>query len=221
MSVNKKTIEEIASYYQTDKQYSDHNYTEIYEKYFEDIRYNNLEVAEIGILKHPARPFEGASLLLWKDYFENSTIHGIDINDHTHMQQDRLKIYIADQGDRSRLDNVFDLNGPMDIIIDDGSHWMHHQQISFAHLFKKLKSGGIYVIEDLFSSYPPPPFPPLAFQMSENDTRTLDMLIEFNKTGKMDSMFMTDEEMSYLENNIKSCNLHDGTMGKIAFIIKK
>jgi hypothetical protein len=221
MSANKKTIEEIASYYQTDKQYSDHNYVEIYEKYFEDIRYDNLEVAEIGILKHPARPFEGASLLLWKDYFENSTIHGIDINDHTHMQQDRLKIYIADQGDRNQLDNVFDPVGPMDIIIDDGSHWMHHQQISFGHLFRNLKSGGVYVIEDLHTSHPRPPFPPLGFQLSEADTRTLDMLIEFNETGKMNSMFMTEEEQRYLEENIVSCTIHKSRESEIAFIIKK
>jgi hypothetical protein len=216
-----KTLEEIADYYQTDKRASDHNYTEIYEKYFETIRYNNLDIVEIGILKHPARPFEGASLLLWKDYFENSTIHGIDIEDHSAMMQDRIKIYIADQGDRSQLDNVFTNIGTPDIIIEDGSHYMHHQQISMAHLFKILKPGGIYVVEDLFTSHPQPPFPPLGFQLSEADTRTLDMLIEFNETGKMNSIFMTEEEQQYLQNNIASCTIHKARESEIAFIIKK
>lgn len=62
-------IEDIAAYYQTDKQTSDHNYVQFYKHYFESIRDNNLIIAEIGILKHPARPFEGASILLWNDYF--------------------------------------------------------------------------------------------------------------------------------------------------------
>jgi hypothetical protein len=219
--MKKRTIEEIASYYQTDKQEADHNYVELYERYFESIRYDELNIVEIGILKHPTRPFEAASLLLWNEYFENSIIHGIDINDHTHMERDRLKIHIADQGDREQLTNVFNNIGTADIIIDDGSHFMHHQQISFGHLFKMLKSGGIYVIEDLFTSYPQPPFPPQGFQLSANDTLTLDMLIEFNETGKINSMFITDEECQYLENNIKSCIIHKAKESEIAVIIKK
>jgi hypothetical protein len=219
--MKKQTIEEIASHYQTDKQSSDHNYTEYYEQYFESIRYKELVVAEIGILKHPARPYEGASLLLWRDYFENSIIHGIDIMDHRSIEQQRIKIHIADQGDRVQLDRVFNVIGNSDIIIEDGSHFMHHQQISFGHLFKNLKSGGIYVIEDLHTSHPRHPFPPLAFQLSESDTRTLDMLIEFNETGKMNSMFMTEEEQRYLEENIASCTIHKANQSEIAFIIKK
>jgi hypothetical protein len=219
--MKKQTIEEIANHYETDKRLSDHNYTEYYERYFESIRDNKLNVVEIGILRHPARPYEGASLLLWQDYFSNSTIHGIDINDHTHMESNRIKIYQADQGNREQLTDVFNKIGNADIIIDDGSHFMHHQQISFAHLFKELKSGGIYVIEDLHTSHPQPPFPPLGFQLSANDTLTLDMLIEFNETGKINSMFMTNEECQYLENNIKSCIIHKAKESELAFIIKK
>ena len=219
--MKKQTIEEIANHYETDKRASDHNYTEYYEQYFEAIRDKELNVVEIGILRHPARPYEGASLLLWRDYFENSIIHGIDINDHRSMEQQRIKIHIADQGDRTQLDNVFNGIGNSDIIIDDGSHFMHHQQISFGHLFKNLKSGGIYVIEDLHTSHPRPPFSLSGFRLSDADTRTLDMLIEFNETGKMNSMFMTEEEQRYLEETIASCIIHKASQSEIAFIIKK
>jgi hypothetical protein len=92
---------------------------------------------------------------------------------------------------------------------------MHHQQISMAHLFKILKPGGIYVVEDLFTSHPQPPFPPLGFQLSEADTRTLDMLIEFNETGKMNSIFMTEEEQQYLQDNIASCTIHKARESEI------
>lgn len=219
--MKKQTIEEIANHYETDKRASDHNYTEYYEQYFEAIRDKELNVVEIGILRHPARPYEGASLLLWRDYFENSIIHGIDINDHKSMEQKRIKIHIADQGNREQLSGVFNSIGNPDVIIEDGSHYMHHQQISLAHLFKTLKSGGIYVVEDLHTSHPQPPFPPLGFQLSESDTRTLDMLIEFNETGKMNSIFMTEEEQQYLQDNIASCTIHKARESEIAFIIKK
>src|SRR5262249_19201573 len=36
-----------------------------------------------------------------------------------------------------------------DLIIDDGSHRPDHQQITFGFFFKKLKTGGLYFIEDL------------------------------------------------------------------------
>lgn len=219
--MKKQTIEAIANHYETDKRASDHNYTEYYEQYFEAIRDKELNVVEIGILRHPARPYEGASLLLWRDYFENSIIHGIDINDHKSMEQKRIKIHIADQGNREQLTDVFNSIGNPDVIIEDGSHYMHHQQISLAHLFKTLKSGGIYVVEDLHTSHPQPPFPPLGFQLSEADTRTLDMLIEFNETGKMNSIFMTEEEQQYLQDNIASCTIHKARESEIAFIVKK
>ena len=219
--MKKQTIEEIANHYETDKRASDHNYTEYYEQYFEAIRDKELNVVEIGILRHPARPYEGASLLLWRDYFENSIIHGIDINDHKSMEQKRIKIHIADQGNREQLSGVFNSIGSPDVIIEDGSHYMHHQQISLAHLFKTLKSSGIYVVEDLHTSHPQPPFPPLGFQLSEADTRTLDMLIEFNETGKMNSIFMTEEEQQYLQDNIASCTIHKARESEIAFIVKK
>jgi demethylmacrocin O-methyltransferase len=219
--MSQKTIEQIANHYETDKRASDHNYTYYYEQYFEPIRNENLNVVEIGILRHPARPYEGASLLLWRDYFENSIIHGIDINDHTSIAEERIKIHVADQGNREQLNYVFTNIGTPDIIIEDGSHFMHHQQISLAHLFKTLKPGGIYVVEDLHTSHPQPPFPPMGFQLSAEDTLTLDMLQEFVETGKINSIFMTDEEKAYLEENIASCEIHKAAQSEIAFIIKK
>jgi len=44
---------------------------------------------------------------------------------------------------------VAQAGGAFDIIIDDGSHASHHQQIALAHLFPHLAPGGLYCIEDL------------------------------------------------------------------------
>jgi len=43
--------------------------------------------------------------------------------------------------------------GGWDIIIDDGSHIPRHQLVSFSALFPFVRPGGVYVIEDIESSY--------------------------------------------------------------------
>jgi len=39
------------------------------------------------------------------------------------------------------------------MILDDGSHMSSHMIYSFEHLFGSVKSGGVYVIEDIGCSY--------------------------------------------------------------------
>ena len=61
---------------------------------------------------------------------------------------------MVDQSNPEQMNRFMaQVGGDFDIIIDDGSHIVAHQIISFKTLFPYLKSGGIYVIEDLFSSY--------------------------------------------------------------------
>lgn len=43
--------------------------------------------------------------------------------------------------------------GDVDVVIDDGSHHMSDIQTSFEHLFPKINFGGIYIIEDLHTSF--------------------------------------------------------------------
>lgn len=42
---------------------------------------------------------------------------------------------------------------PVDIIIDDGGHTMNQQKISMISLLPLVRSGGLYIIEDLETSY--------------------------------------------------------------------
>ena len=57
--------------------------------------------------------------------------------------------------------------------------------------------------------------------MSDNDTLTEDMLYDYNHTQKINSIFMTDDEIDYLNENIKSCIIERGNISNIAFIQKK
>ena len=122
-----------------------HNFWGFYESHFKTLKDKKLNILEIGILK-------GESLKLLKNYFVNSNIYGIDVN-KVDLNEDRIKTYQMSQVDFESFEKNFkDLK--FDIIIDDGSHFTQHQIDSFAYLFDKmLVGGGIYVIEDLHTSF--------------------------------------------------------------------
>ena len=92
---------------------------------------------------------------MWREYFPNSNIYGIDIDPRCkQFQSDRIKIYIGSQSDPEITGAaVADAVGGFDIILDDGSHVNSLTLKSFELLFPHLKRGGLYIIEDLDCSY--------------------------------------------------------------------
>ena len=122
-------------------------YITAYQQYFTRLRYKRIRLLEIGVYK-------GNSLLMWKNFFPFASIVGIDINkDCMKYVGHRINIYIGDQTDKSFMLETEKIAGPFDIVIDDGGH-CHSQQIkSFEIFFKLLNPGGLYVIEDLHTSY--------------------------------------------------------------------
>lgn len=141
------TLDKIADSYGTDKSSFIHNYCVKYERYLPFKRYNALKILEIGVLR-------GDSLKMWKDYFYRSEIIGIDITSECkNYEQDRIHIEIGSQIDGEFLNAVSVKCGPFDMILDDGSHMNSHQIYSFEHLFKSIKSGGVYIVEDCMVSY--------------------------------------------------------------------
>ena len=62
-------------------------------------------------------------------------------------------MFYGSQDDEAVLNNVNSSQGYFDVIVDDGGHSMKQQITSLIHLFPKVRSGGVYVIEDLHTSY--------------------------------------------------------------------
>jgi hypothetical protein len=126
------------------------HYLDIYERHFAVYRNTSVKMLEIGI-------FEGGSLDLWRRYFGmDATICGIDINPECASRVTLPnQVRIGSQADPQFLRAVIDEVGAPDIVLDDGSHIAHHQRISFDTLFPLLRVGGLYVIEDLHTSYVP------------------------------------------------------------------
>ena len=64
-----------------------------------------------------------------------------------------VNIKIGDQADEKFLKNFIEKTPEFDIIIDDGGHYMQQQLLSLIYLFPRLREGGIYIIEDVHTSY--------------------------------------------------------------------
>ena len=121
-----------------------HNYSPFYEKYLS--KYKNLRdlnILEIGSLR-------GAATASFFNYFDTPKIVCADINPFQLKEYSKniRPIYVdAQSNDILERLSAF-LNEEFDIIIDDGSHNIKDQIITFNNFFKKLKKSGIYIIED-------------------------------------------------------------------------
>jgi hypothetical protein len=142
----------LAKLYRTDKT-GDHNYTPHYMTHFRKFKNKRIKLFEIGVGGYKNPKAGGNSLRMWKKYFPFGKIYSIDIYDKSQLQEKNIKIYQGSQIDEDILKTICNNDGPFDIIIDDGSHINEHIIKTFSILFPTLKDGGIYVIEDIQTSY--------------------------------------------------------------------
>ena len=124
------------------------HYFDIYERHFERFRNKEITILEIGV-------FQGGSLQMWKNYFGGKAkIYGIDINPKCkELEEENVKIFIGSQSDRKFLRELKKEIPQIDILIDDGGHTMRQQIVSYEELFDHVKDNGVYLIEDLHTSY--------------------------------------------------------------------
>ena len=124
------------------------HYFEIYDRHFSRYCEKSPTVLEIGVS-------QGGSLEIWQEYFGPGVkIFGVDINPEcAQFASDDVTIFIGDQADRDFLLDIADRIPPLDILIDDGGHTAEQQKATFEVLFDKVKADGIYLVEDLITSY--------------------------------------------------------------------
>jgi SAM-dependent methyltransferase len=204
------TLSELCHRYNSDKCSNQHNFIEYYERLFASQRDSIKRFFEIGILN-------GASHMIWRDYFnDDAKIFGIDLRDYSY-QQDKGNIFtfVADQANRGDLQKFIDAyGGDFDVILDDGGHAMDHQQVSLGFLFKHVKPGGYFIIEDVHTSLPEF-YNEEYFGVNKDGTNTtLYMIEQYIRTSRIMSQYMTPEEMMYLQLNIENIELNYRTNGK-------
>jgi hypothetical protein len=141
-------MEALSDKYKTDKFKWCHNYTSKYEELFKDKKNLKLKILEIGI-GSVGQP----SLKLWKEYFKNAEIYGVDIEPSFIRDEERIHTFLCSSLNNTDVETILSPAGPFDIIIDDGCHRCDGQQITFSNLFNLLSDKGIYIIEDCGSSF--------------------------------------------------------------------
>ena len=159
------SLTELGRKYGTDK--VDHGFTEYYDRIFSSFRQETFHFLEVGV-------FFGASLKMWRDYFPHATVFGADTfegvqgngnifqNAHafydewTNEKPDRMELFKLDQSSKMELQTFVDYckarNIKFKTIIDDGSHLMYDQQITFFFLWELLEDGGVFIMEDVHTS---------------------------------------------------------------------
>jgi len=126
------------------------HYFEIYDRHFTAYRGKPVTVVEFGV-------FHGGSLQMWKDYFgPQARIIGVDIDPRCkEVAEDRVEVVIGDQEDREFLRGLADEIGGIDVVIEDGGHMMGQQIATFEEMWPAVRPGGVYLVEDLHTSYWP------------------------------------------------------------------
>lgn len=157
-----KTLDEIAIHYQTDKasQFSrtyakPHDYCRHLERFFEPMRDKPIKLVEIGV-------GSGESIRTWLEYFRNefAQVFGVDLNANTNewntptsKPDPRYTFVHGDQSSKVFWASFIKMRGAdWDVIDDDGSHLSSHITTTFYALWPHMKSGGVYIMEDLASA---------------------------------------------------------------------
>lgn len=129
----------------TDKCSFQHNYLNKYEFFFKELKDEPIRILELGV-------FNGSSLSTWADYFTKAQIYGVDIEEAcSHYVHDRCQVILQDLGDEELFKELYFIEPS--IIVDDASHYTSHQIKALYHLLPMLKTGGIYIIEDLGTNF--------------------------------------------------------------------
>lgn len=118
-----------------------HSYLPIYDRLLGAHRDEPLVIVEVGVR-------EGGSLMLWRRYFPNATIIGID-NDPAVLEVPDCFLYRHDSREKVWAHLAFP-NPEIDVLIDDGDHDIRSQLDTLAALRHAMKPGGRYFVEDIY-----------------------------------------------------------------------
>jgi cephalosporin hydroxylase len=125
------------------------HYFEVYHRHLARYRHKSITLVEFGV-------YQGGSLQMWRRYFgRRARIWGVDINPDCKQFIDDpgICVRIGDQEDRDFLRALITEIGPIDVVIDDGGHTMAQQLATFDVVYPAVRPGGVYLVEDVQSSY--------------------------------------------------------------------
>ena len=217
----KKDLNFLFTHFNSLKQ--EHDYSDFYTKKLEFLKEKEIDVLEIGTAK-------GDGLASFYYYFPKSNLIGLDNNPfRLRYKSNRIRNIFTDVSSRQILKNLTNhLNQKFDLIIEDSSHKLIDQILCFVENFKNLKSGGIYVVEDLN-------FPDIheIYNPTKEEINLKNILSKIASGEEVISKFIEKEDMDYIKENVESIDIYKSKnknnylilglcdYSEIAFITKK
>jgi hypothetical protein len=133
-----------------------HDYCRHLELFFEPIRDKEIKLLEIGC-------GGGESIRTWLEYFPAAHVFSVDNvhstnpwNTVTPTAHPRYQFVIGDQSDLTFWQCfVADYGSDWDVLIDDGGHYSNQVITTLNCMWSSIRSGGLYILEDLGCSYAP------------------------------------------------------------------
>jgi 23S rRNA U2552 (ribose-2'-O)-methylase RlmE/FtsJ len=132
-----------------------HSYTPFYYNLFKDKQESFKKVLELGIgspgRMHKVKHYKtGASLYMWRDFFPNAQIYGVDILPETMFEDDRIKTFLCDETKPEELKTLIEnIGSDIDLVIDDAIHQRRYQINACLWLMPLLNKDVVYIIEDV------------------------------------------------------------------------
>ena len=188
-----------------------HGYAKIYEKYLKNNKDRISSIIELG-------SFYGNASAAFFFYFRNAKIYSADINPDMYLYSSkRLKNFFTDTSSRSSIQkDILNKNIKFDLIIEDASHMLKDQIISLFILFKTLKSGGLFIIEEI-------DFPEKREDMRiDQDLPDLKTILKkiMNKEN-FNSKYIKENEKIFFLDNVETIEFYNGNFNEIVVIKKK
>lgn len=127
----------------------DAHHIAFYQEHLERYRHLPTRLLELGV-------WRGGSLLMWQEWFGcQAMVRGVDSSNKQVVPPAVDLVHVGRQEDVALLAAITNKYAPdgWDIVIDDCAHIAQNARASFAALYPRLKSGGLYCIEDWGTGY--------------------------------------------------------------------
>ena len=214
-----------------------HGYTKIYHDLFSKYENDDIKILEIGADL-------GASHMMWKDYFVNGKVYCLDpfftISGNgtptdvikTKLENEGIIVHKGNMLNREDNEKIAEMaDYEFDFIVEDAAHVSDATQMALGSLFPYLKSGGMYIIEDIstairrtygkINAWLKDGHGLVNDGAKENghycvnslgiyhkqEFHIHDTLKGFTETGKWNSKLLNDKEKQYLSDNISKWDL--------------
>ena len=127
-----------------------HSYVNVYEDMFDSLRYTAKNILEIGMAP-------GGSIMVWRNYFINAHIYGIDTCNLANIHNQSIKndyhitLFPNTNGynDQFIRENFTNKNIKFDMVLDDASHTLEDIIYFIMKYLPLLSDNGIMVIENI------------------------------------------------------------------------